>query len=1251
MFDFEKLFEDDQAVKKEQAAARALTSVAKTFSFRKENQIVKPLASNASGTKGGLNLKSTSDSKEQRSSSETKLGPSSVGFAFPFVDKVTNTLEGSEPSHVIRQRFEEGLRVKVAKQKDTERISREAEQRIIDATMAKAKLPGVVDDISKKGNKGGWSGNFKKKTKAGDKFLSKDQAYDKGGNYQRQNLKKGYQEKTRAGFLKQRYYPNGKAKSFYKFKPGQDPQEEPLNNLDAFEPMQEDFIGIEKRTVEEQKVRIAENRHVDPMLLAEAETTLITKENMFFKLMNDGFKLLLLERSNLNQDQQADFDKKAAYLGKCAMAEYIPIGPQRDERWLTILHEYFGYPDFYPFQKQLLNRLNEGENCMADFFTGSGKSLIFQFFAVIHEGITIVLVPMLSLMVDQVKKIPANIPAICYNSWIPHMERAKIIRNLRDNRIKVLFVTPELFASDIVWYLLIFKIRVNLLCIDEAHCASVYSHSFRPSYALLEGYLDMLSKGAVNYSLKSCFDSAGLSHEDQRELLEIDEELAKEANLEGETMEEKKSIPISKPKAHHTGRIPILCLTATSSRETKYSVMRQFNIRDENYVNSSVYIRPNLGVTVSLEPQRIKDIARLVSMNSTKNMKPLLVYCNFNAVVNGVTSSLKQAGIMAHSFTGENDPVQKMNLLQQFLRTDPNHKSNPDDMVDMHVKIDCIVTTVSLAMGVDHRSIRGIIHYNMPGSLETYIQEIGRGGRDEKKAYCHLFLHDGDYFFQRSKRLTDCFLDKATLRKIIKFLMGRSSTGGVSGWKYKKQWGNKKVNGKEVQLADTSKQLWSYIKSSSTKVFLKIEKSEFLNILHVFREMLRHEYKVDFEYSIDVMAEGYIEAIKYTHPDFDKNSLIRTIKANSRKIRDGYKFNIVQIANKIEASPLHLKVSLMELAQKLQFKFRSSEYSIAFMNLKHDRFRGQASRLDVEELVGKLYQRNLDLIRETCCKVDSFYMLLRSQAVKQIKDFTDGDIATPRTEMMEPYVQLYFTEGSAKMIERMQADGVCKHLPIIYMHPTKPRLTARPAMDEEYNPKVFRGMPLQVATCDTTEAKDVISALIAKHRDFLRSEMANDKTYSKVFRDFLKMITEQTSSHFDRLEWERSEFYGIFKHYDLVDALEELESLFELFYKDMNGVFEEVVAEAPGAELYDDPPMPKSQDLAESEAKTQRVKGEPCSEDEEIVFQEDSEPETPSKAGPQVDSVPLVSALDDIYLKVGQDDEGVTKPMQKQKKK
>ena len=188
-------------------------------------------------------------------------------------------------------------------------------------------------------------------------------------------------------------------------------------------------------------------------------------------------------------------------------------------------------------------------------------------------------------------------------------------------------------------------------------------------------------------------------------------------------------------------------------------------------------------------------------------------------------------------------------------------------------------------------------------------------------------------------------------------------------------------------------------------------------------------------------------------------------------------------------------------------------------------------------------------------------MLLKSQATKAVKDFTDEEINNPKTDLMEPYVMSYFTEGSAKMIEKMQADGLCRQLPIIYIYPSKLKLSFKSsglAEGEQYNPKVFRGLPLQVSTNDTTELKDLIAALFGKHRAEIKGFMADDKTYSRVFLHFLRMITDQTSELFDYKEWDRSEFFGAFKHFDLVDALEEIEGIFEAFFKDMNVKYEDV---------------------------------------------------------------------------------------------
>lgn len=75
-------------------------------------------------------------------------------------------------------------------------------------------------------------------------------------------------------------------------------------------------------------------------------------------------------------------------------------------------------------------------------------------------------------------------------------------------------------------------------------------------------------------------------------------------------------------------------------------------------------------------------------------------------------------------------------------------------------------------MGIDHRSLRSVIHYNMPNSLETYVQEVGRAGRDGLPAHCHLFLNEDDYYFQRARAFTDNFFDKEIVRQLSRRVLG-----------------------------------------------------------------------------------------------------------------------------------------------------------------------------------------------------------------------------------------------------------------------------------------------------------------------------------------------------------------------------------------------------------------------------------------------------------------------------------------------
>jgi len=676
--------------------------------------------------------------------------------------------------------------------------------------------------------------------------------------------------------------------------------------------------------------------------------------------------------------------------------------------------------------------------------------------------------------------------------------------------------------------------------------------------------------------LRDCFGTQ-ITQDDLEELDFLDREMKTDhidsvdklnVNKILEKTPEKKPLPKS-------NKTPVLCLTATCSTLTKSDILSMFSIPLQNAHNTTYYIRSNLMVSVSREKERIKDFMALLNLPKTRYQKPLLVYCNFKKTIQGLTNALKQAGLNAQGFSGDFTELQKMNTLQQFLRTDPTHdqNKNKDDFLgDFHVKIDCIISTVSLAMGIDHRSVRGIIHYNMPGSLETYVQEIGRGGRDGKPTFCHTFLHDDDYFFQRSKQLTDRFLDKSTLRKLINFSLGYY-------FNFNKQAGGGKTEafGNAKGEAERGSAPLTYIKNDAIKGRLGLQKNEYFGVLHLLRDILKQKYDIDYEYALDVNTLGNVRPIKVTlKEDFEKHPIIKAIKTCCKNRAENMTFSIVNVANKLGVTPQYLTVALKELSMKYQFIFIASDYSCVFTDMQHRSREADLKKLRVVELVEEVYKRNCEIIMQNCAKVDALFMLLKSQCKKPISQFNDDDITPQSSAIMEEYVKLYFSEGPEKMIARMKVNGLHDHLPVIFCYPEsaedvladiikpKEKSQSDQTTGDNSNSKsasqgksLFRSL-FQASYSSSREFKDTLSVLFQNHKPHLCSEMAERFGYSKVFLDYIKMVKGLNNDVFQHWENKSSisedgqvqeSFWGMFKHYDILGILEEAEEIFKCFYE------------------------------------------------------------------------------------------------------
>ncbi len=145
---------------------------------------------------------------------------------------------------------------------------------------------------------------------------------------------------------------------------------------------------------------------------------------------------------------------------------------------LDILQKKFGYPSFRLHQEAAIQAVLEGKDCFVLMPTGGGKSLCYQVPALLLDGLTLVISPLIALMKDQVDALRLNgIEAAYLNSTQRWDEQQEIIKKVKDNRLKLLYIAPE---SNFIKRLKEFPIR--LVAIDEAHCISHWGHDFRPEY-------------------------------------------------------------------------------------------------------------------------------------------------------------------------------------------------------------------------------------------------------------------------------------------------------------------------------------------------------------------------------------------------------------------------------------------------------------------------------------------------------------------------------------------------------------------------------------------------------------------------------------------------------------------------------------------------------------------------------------------------------------------------------------------------
>lgn len=270
----------------------------------------------------------------------------------------------------------------------------------------------------------------------------------------------------------------------------------------------------------------------------------------------------------------------------------------------TLLNRYFGYEQFRPLQKEIIETSLSGRDCFVLMPSGGGKSLCYQLPGLRFSGTTLVISPLIALMKDQVDSLKANgVEAEFSGSSLTLEENQEVYDKIARQQTKILYISPEKFGAP-GFRNFLKALRISLIAVDEAHCISEWGHDFRPDYRNLK-------------MLKEIFPE-----------------------------------------------VPITALTATATPQVKTDILEQLQIpQAKSFVSS--FDRKNLNLRVV---EKKNAFAKLLALLDKYQGESVIIYCFSRKETEEVADKLKQKGFNAQKYHAGLDRQDRKTIQDDFIK-------------------------------------------------------------------------------------------------------------------------------------------------------------------------------------------------------------------------------------------------------------------------------------------------------------------------------------------------------------------------------------------------------------------------------------------------------------------------------------------------------------------------------------------------------------------------------------------------------